>query len=227
MTQNHYNLIVVAHPDDESLFFAGLVLQKRQIPWHVVCVTDANADGRGDERRDQFALAMQELGVNDWQWLGLPDVYEKRLDLSVIISMLADRQTPQSVYTHGPTGEYMHPHHQDVSMAVHRLWAEKLPVYSVAYNCRAEQTICLSAAHYAKKCQILGQIYGQETIRFANFLPAGFCEGFSRISLSEVQAIYRRLSGQSASLAGVELPFYEWLRFFLEQRASQGNPRPF
>jgi len=227
MSQADYNLIVVAHPDDESLFFSSVIMQERDKPWHVLCVTDANADGKGRERRLQFEQATRELGVSHWQWLGLPDVYERRLDLDALMDLLHNLRQPLSVFTHGPLGEYMHPHHQDVSYAVHEVWAAKLPVFSVAYNCQPDRIYQLNAAEYARKCHILGSIYGSETIRFANFLPATFCEGFSRISVEEVRAIYRLLVGQLRSLDGLSLPYYEWLRSFIEQRAAHGNPRPF
>ena len=45
-----YRLLVVAHPDDETIFFAGVIQSKRDLPWHLVCLTDGNADGRGKER---------------------------------------------------------------------------------------------------------------------------------------------------------------------------------
>lgn len=227
MKQPDYNLIVVAHPDDETLFFTSLLLQKKEKPWTVICTTDANADGKGRERRRQFEMAMQKLAVEQFHWLGLPDIYEKRLDLDTLRHQLAALAPPSEVYTHCPLGEYMHPHHQDVSYVVHELWAAQIPVYSVAYNCFPDLRLQLTRDQYRLKCQILSEIYGSETIRFINLLPSTSCEGFVRIAVDEVRAVYRLLTGQLSSLNGIALSHFEWLRYFLEERAAKGSPRLF
>ena len=53
-------LVVTAHPDDETIFFGGLLQKKRnKLPWHVVCAT---SDG-DPARKKQFTKACALLGV--------------------------------------------------------------------------------------------------------------------------------------------------------------------
>ena len=76
--------VVVPHPDDEALMFAGVIAHQRQrnLPVHVICVTDgesaypgadstALASRRRAEQRDSLCRLGADLG--DVSRLGLPD----------------------------------------------------------------------------------------------------------------------------------------------------------
>src|SRR5262245_23146964 len=118
MSSSKFNLLCVAHPDDEVIFFGGLLQRRRTLPWTIVCMTDANADGDGRRRKLQFEKACRSLGIKDAQWWNYPDIYEQRLPVEDIIAQLREEfPRPQNVFTHGIVGEYGHPHHQDVSFA--------------------------------------------------------------------------------------------------------------
>jgi len=47
-------LLVVAHPDDETIFFGGTMYSLKKRGWKVIVVTDGNADGMGSTRRNQL-----------------------------------------------------------------------------------------------------------------------------------------------------------------------------
>lgn len=185
-------------------------------------MTDANADGDGKNRRKQFEKACRALGVTDFEWWSYPDVYEKRLPVDAICTRLKELK-PIEIYTHGIIGEYGHPHHQDVSVAVHRAFADHPKVYSVAYNSYPEKKVLLTAAEYAKKEKILTKIYGSETSRFLNLLPATFCEGFQRLETREVEALYSFFTGR-APLKSKYLKRYAWLADFLKQNRKRERP---
>lgn len=187
-------LVVVAHPDDEALFFSGTILQNMKAP-KVICVTDGNADGRGPQRGQEFAKSMALLGVKDFEQWNYPDCYEKRLDIVSLQSDLS-QQKAASVYTHSPIGEYHHPHHQDVSFAVHSVFSDQIPVYSVAYNTKASLIVELTESHYQKKYEVVNQCYQGEVKRFIHLLPVLDREGFCQVSLSEAESIYQFLTGK-------------------------------
>jgi LmbE family N-acetylglucosaminyl deacetylase len=202
MSQQKYNLICVAHPDDETIFFGGLILNRgrrnhseEELPWRVICCT---SDGDADRRR-QFSDACRELSVEHLEWWAFPDKYEQRLPIDRLIEKLRMLPVPHEIYTHGIVGEYGHPHHQDVSYAVHHAFSANGEVqhprlYSVSYNTYPEFEIKLSPDDFARKTRILTQVYGSETRRFMNVLPSTFVEGYLRLSLSEVEAIYDYLA---------------------------------
>ncbi|OFZ18214.1 MAG: hypothetical protein A2Z20_11870 [Bdellovibrionales bacterium RBG_16_40_8] len=224
MSKKKHNLLVVSHPDDETIFFGGLLLSENKRNWSVVCVTDANADKQGAKRLSEFHQATKKLGVKNLYFFHLPDLYEERLDINKIQQKLAQIPKPEEVYTHGPLGEYGHPHHQDVSFAVHQYFQQnsnkKTPVYSVAYNCMAEKVVKLTPAQYKKKVVILSQIYFSETERFMNFIPATAIECFTKLKFKEVAALYSYLTSddntdKNQRHLGV-LEKYKWFMPYLD-----------
>jgi len=218
--------IITAHPDDESIFFSGLVMTHSELDWHVYCVTDGDADGNGEVRADQFNRACSKLGVTKSEILGYPDIYEKRLDISKLSKELKELGNPDYVYTHGVLGEYGHPHHQDVCVATYRAFKSSTDVFSVAYNCHPEQTIALSKDQYDVKTEILVDIYHAETRRFVNFIQAYWSEGFTQVDLKEVEELYRYFTeGIKPDLNKLEK--FKWYWPYLEHNGGEVAPRPF
>lgn len=188
LSKGNFNLVCVAHPDDETIFFGGLLQKKMfdDIKWLVVCVT---SDGNVDRKR-QFSDACKALGVQhhlSWSFL---DRYDQRLPIDELVSELRKLPEPLSIYTHNIVGEYGHPHHQDVSYAVHNAFDSHPNLYSVAYNCFPEMEIHLTQDEYDLKTKILTEIYSSETKRFLNLIPSTFAEGYRRLDRDEVEAIY-------------------------------------
>ncbi len=186
LSKGKYNLVCVAHPDDETLFFGGLLLSERRRPWVAICMT---SDGSA-VRKKQFFTAARKLGITETQWWEYPDVYDQRLPIEAIVPRLGELPTPYQVFTHGIVGEYGHPHHQDVSLAVHRAFSSHPRLFVASYNTYPELQIRLTRSQFEKKAEILTKVYGSETQRFLNVLPVTFNEGFSRLSLGEVEALY-------------------------------------
>ncbi len=198
LSKGNFNLVCVAHPDDETIFFGGLVQKKLantpehpsaadlNVPWVVICAT---FDGN-DDRKRQFAEACKILGVRHHHTLGLMDRYDQRLSIEDMILELRKLPEPLSIYTHNIVGEYGHPHHQDVSYAVHSAFEGHPNLYSVAYNCFPEVEIHLSQEEYEIKTKILTEVYSSETKRFLNLIPSTFVEGYRRLDRPEVEAIY-------------------------------------
>ncbi len=221
-----YQLLVVAHPDDESLFFSAALMQLRKLPWLVVCVTNGNADGAGSARAMQFKKACAKLKIKDALQWNFPDIYEQRLDIAGLEFHLRQLPEPSVVYTHGIVGEYGHPHHQDVSFAVHRVFAKKCKVWVPAYNAAAENTMTLTKPQYRIKSEIYSKIYRGETMRFAPFIPNRNVDEYMRLSLKEVTEIYTSMIERRAP-ATAKLDKYKWFASFLADDNKREKTRPF
>ena len=222
MSKQKMTLVVVAHPDDETIFFGGLLLKAKRSKskWIVVCAT---SDGNESRRRD-FDKACRILGVDEALWWGYPDKYEQRLPVNDLVEKLQKMVIPDEVYTHGIVGEYGHPHHQDVSFAVHSAFRKHQKLYSVAYNAFPEIEIKLSPKEFEVKAKILTKVYGSETQRFLNVLPSTYVEGFLRLEFKEVEAIYNYLA-LHRDLNIKALKKNRWLADYLPQ--LRNLPRPF
>lgn len=217
------HLLVVAHPDDETLFFAGLLQSLKD--WHVVCVTDGHADGLGGQRQMEFLKACKALKVKTAEIFKLPDVFDSRLDILELTSRLKALGTFKKVFTHSIVGEYGHRHHQDVSFATHQAFAKRSPVFSLAYNCYPQLKISLTQKQFALKTRILWEIYGGETKRLINYLPAHSQENFIKLSMEEVDSIYLWLTERKPLSNAIKA--YRWLLPYLETGYANLETRPF
>lgn len=112
-------LMIVAHPDDESLFGGETLLSSRG--WTVVCVTNASHP----QRRAEFIAAMDAARAN-WVILDHPDDltsgnFHPRLTEQLAVLL---RQHPyELVVTHNARGEYGHRQHR----AIHRIVSALVP----------------------------------------------------------------------------------------------------
>lgn len=139
------SVLVVAHPDDEVLWFSSLLKEIERI---VVCFEDCDdLPGLGQARRD----AMARHPLSNVTWLGLPEPcsveavdwntpvetdeglalnapatipvtqHRYRSSFSLLHARLRDTLGAASnVFTHNPWGEYGHPDHVQVCRAVTR-----------------------------------------------------------------------------------------------------------
>lgn len=226
MFKANYNLLVTAHPDDEVIFFSGLLQTLRNKPWTLICVTDGNADGKGQIRAKELQMAARKLKIKKLIQWDFPDLFNDRLPITRLIERLESLPKPAAIYTHGILGEYGHPHHQDVSLACHRTFAKQCPVYSLAYNCYPEKIIKLSPAQYRLKTKILSEIYFSETKRFSNMLPAQAHEGYVQVDLKEIEALYQHLLGVE-KIDPKKLKTYKWYTPYLHHHFRAEKTRPF
>ncbi|MDP2730758.1 MAG: PIG-L family deacetylase [Dehalococcoidales bacterium] len=171
-------VIVVAHPDDETLWAGGTVLMHPDWQWMVVSLT------RGDDpdRAPRFLRAVQKLGatasignLNDEPGQPPLDVTEVQ---QVLLSILP-RQNFDLILTHSPCGEYTrHRRHEETSAAVTALWEKDIirtdEVWLFAYGDSgrggrddlpgviktAHRLISLPETIWQQKRRIITEIYG-------------------------------------------------------------------
>jgi LmbE family N-acetylglucosaminyl deacetylase len=120
-----YNLIIVAHPDDEVFWMGANLAARRDEKWHIICVTHNAKTPRGYEFRrlcKRYDWSFHQLGFTDGGKANLILNYEKLLSvLYQELRALKARNFIKHIYTHGHRGEYGHGQHRQIHQAVRQV----------------------------------------------------------------------------------------------------------
>jgi LmbE family N-acetylglucosaminyl deacetylase len=167
--------VIVAHPDDETLWAGGLMLMHPQVKWTIVTICrKSDAD-----RAPKFFKALEEFGANGYMG-DLDDGPEQNAldngEVQQTVMKLLPFDKFELIITHSTSGEYTrHIRHEETAKAVIKLWkTERLgakQIWSFAYEDggqkylpRAEKSadlqIELPEYIWQKKYKIITEIYG-------------------------------------------------------------------
>jgi LmbE family N-acetylglucosaminyl deacetylase len=173
--------IIVAHPDDETLWAGGTILSHPSWHWFIVCL----CRGSDKDRAPRFLRTMQVLGSEGIMG-DLDDGPEQRpldeIELERAILQLLPSMHFDLIISHNPDGEYTrHVRHEETSKAVIKLWhAGKISageLWTFAYEDgnkkyyprpieNATLYRVLSKRIWLKKYSIITETYGFEETSF-------------------------------------------------------------
>ncbi len=219
------NLLIVAHPDDEVLFFSS-VLEYFSQDIHVLCLTDGNADNRGPKRALEFKKAMAFFGIDSFKHESLPDRYDEPLvyrDLKTVIQNNLGDKT-ERIFTHGPFGEYGNPNHIQDSLVAHELGLkENLKIFSPNVldlpNASTFYEKDNSAIHlevWKKKLKVLEEIYQKEYQRFVTLVPPRCRETFLKSDNETLHILQYLVNNHELPQLNAYEPFKASLQLFKE-----------
>ena len=182
-------MAVLAHPDDESLGFGGILAKSaaEQVETHLVTATrgergwTGNAQdypgvaALGELREAELRAAAQVLGVRDVELLGYIDGELDQASPSEVVVKIVEhlrRVQPHVVVTFGPDGCYGHPDHIAISQfttaaileaaSPHSPYARHLPPHVVAKLYYMAPSRELLAAYQAAFGELAMHIDGED-----------------------------------------------------------------
>ena len=140
--------VVVAHPDDEILWGAGIVLRNPG-DWTIICCSIPQAD---PVRAVKFLDAVREIGaVPHVHHVVEPSANESMKYLDDIDLSIFDH-----IVTHGAAGEYGHLQHKDVHRHITRKYGKKaLTFFGYRPDGAGEHKIELTEFEAARKLKAL------------------------------------------------------------------------
>ena len=119
-------LVIVAHPDDETIWMGGKILSERDWEWTILSLCRKD----DPDRKPKFFGVCKELNARGFI-SDLDDDHPERKLAS--LDEVAKRVEPivtdkrfDVVYTHGPNGEYGHNRHIETNLTVRRMFEEGL-----------------------------------------------------------------------------------------------------
>ena len=173
--------IIVAHPDDETLWAGGIILMHPEINWTILTLCRMSDPDRAPKFR-KVMKALRAKGIMGDLDDGPKQIPLDCYEVQCAITELLPSNSFDLLITHGYGGEYTrHRRHEEVGEAVMALWEnERLfakEIWRFAYEDGdgrylpkaakdADLKIRLSSEIWQKKYDIITKIYG--------FLPDSF-----------------------------------------------------
>lgn len=116
--------VIVAHPDDETLWAGGTILSHPSLLWYIICLSRRNDENRAPRFQNALKVLKSDGIMGD-----LDDGPEQKpLDEMEVENVILDLLPPQHfdlIITHNPVGEYTrHLRHEETGKAVIKLWHE-------------------------------------------------------------------------------------------------------
>jgi len=168
-------VIIVAHPDDETIWSGGFILQHPDWDWTVLTLCRVDDTDRAPKFKKVCAHLNAAGFMSDLDDSPHLRSIDPEKDIGARIMATVGNTSWDLCLTHGPNGEYRHRRHKEVHTEVVRLATEGRlrcdELWTFAYECDSQTGACrpapwadrfveLTNEQLAEKKRIIREMYG-------------------------------------------------------------------
>lgn len=193
-------LVVVAHPDDETIWMGGCMLRYKNIIWTCFSLCRASDEDRAPKFRKVCRHYGADCLITDLDDEGVLEQGEASKEAEKLIVGKISGDNYDYIFTHGNNGEYGHKRHISVNNAIERIIEKKIikpeAVFYFCYKKEASDNnkiiagddcnleLELSDEEFAEKKRIVSEMHGYPM----DGIDVGYCtnpEAFQVVLLNK------------------------------------------
>lgn len=119
-------LVIVAHPDDETIWMGGMILNSKNIDWTIFSLCRGNDPDRAPKFKKVCEYYNAHSLISDLEDEGIMDVEKSLPEIKKRVMANFAGKKFAYIFTHGYNGENGHERHLGVHLAVKELVKEKI-----------------------------------------------------------------------------------------------------
>jgi hypothetical protein len=119
--ENANAIVIVAHPDDETIWMGGTILKFNNVRWHILSLCRGDDNDRAPKFKKVCDIYKAKSVISDLEDEGIMNIKESLPDIGKRIDMALKHfkcNNFKYLFTHGYRGEYGHLRHQGVNRVV-------------------------------------------------------------------------------------------------------------
>ena len=195
-------LIIVAHPDDETIWMGGFILKHPGLQWTIFSLCRANDQDRAPKFFRVCKFYSAQAIIEDLEDEGKLSVKQAVPIIKKLIEKNIGQREFDYIFTHGANGEYGHPRHIGVHRAVKELIKKKIlranktfyfnykkispKAFSPLIALRdSDLLVKLTKKEFIKKRNVVAKMYGYDP----QGIDVGYCTNPEAFRVKETEEV--------------------------------------